>query len=58
MKASEVTVGTILKMREGGGEYEVVEINGDEIVLESTKIVAGMDVFLEDLPEMFEGVSA
>ena len=58
MRTRDVTVGTKLTLVEGGGEYIVWRIEGDEIELESTKIVAGMDIYLDDLPEMFEGVSA
>ena len=58
MRIQDVIVGTKLTLVEGGGEYVVTRIEGDEIELESTKIVAGMDVYLNDLPEMFEGVSA
>ena len=58
MKIQDVVVGTKLNLVEGGGEYVVTMIFGDAIALESTKLVAGMDIYLEDLPEMFEGVSA
>ena len=57
MQVNEIVVGTVLKMV-GGGEYRVVRISGDEIALEHTRLEAGMDIYLEDLPEMFIGVSA
>ena len=56
MRISEVAVGTILKMAEGGGEYRVTRVSGDEISLEHTRLMAGMDIYLEDLSEMFIGV--
>ena len=58
MQVNEIIVGTVLKMVEGGGEYRVVRISGDEIALEHTRLEAGMDIYLEDLPEMFVDVSA
>ena len=57
MKVKEIVVGTRLKMIEGGGEYRVVRISGDEIELEHTRLLAGMDIYLEDLPDMFMDVS-
>ena len=58
MQVNEIVVGTVLKMMEGGSEYRVIRISGDEIALEHTRLEAGMDIYLEDLPEMFIGVSA
>ena len=34
MQVNEIVVGTVLKMVEGGGEYRVIRISGDEIALE------------------------
>ena len=56
MRIEDVTVGTVLKMIDGGGEYRVVGIYGDEVELASTSLAAGMDVYLSDLPEMFVGI--
>ena len=58
MKIQDVVVGTKLTMVEGGGEYVVTRKFCESIELEHTKIVAGMAIYLNDLPEMFEGVSA
>ncbi len=52
MKASDVTVGMELKMIDGG-TYRVVDISGKQISLENTRLVADMDIYMRDLPEMF-----
>ena len=57
MRVSEITVGTVLNLIDGGGEYRVTRIEGEEIELESLRLNAGMDIYLSDLPEMFGGVS-
>ena len=47
-------VGTQLEVIVSGVTYVVVEINGDAVRLENTRIMAEINVYLEDLPMMFK----
>lgn len=57
MHVNTIIVGTELTMVGNGGKYVVTRIEGDEVDLDHKDLVADINVYKDDLPEMFEGVS-
>ena len=50
----KIEVGDSLKLKGSDEFYTVDRINGDAVSLSHERIVAGMDIYLEDLPLIFE----
>lgn len=54
MKLSNVKVGTVLTLTGSSAKYVVAEIEGEDIRLENIRVMAEMNIYLQDLSMMFQ----